>query len=403
MRFFHQGDDAARAAAEQERARDAQSQAMLERGDLPLRAHERLHRQSAGGGALRWSSDLSVGEYLATRSVRLEPLGQVLGGSIYHIAYNAMNAQQNYDGELTVFSQALYDARNRALGRLRQEAALLGAHGVVGVRLERQAYEWGQNLLEFTAIGTAVRVTGVPPLPRPFLSDMSGQETLAALRTGYTPVDIAMGVCAYYVVTTWDDLWQMSNWGNWSNNEMARLTGATYQARRGAMSRMTAEAHGWGADGIVGSDVTMETYEVRAYRTRPYSNETEDVEDHVVEFTVVGTAVAAIGRGHEAANAALILDLSSETPSPPTPLPVRGRGEPPFDTRGDFLPSPLEGEGSGVRDEERKRCHYSEGTTIRRRRKTRRAWRAVTCRSTPSSGCARCAAAAARRGYSRVT
>ena len=313
-RFFHLGDDAgdaARTAAEQESARDAQSLAMLERGDLPLRAHERLYRQSSGGGSLRWSSDLSVGEYLATRSVRLEPLGQVLGGSIYHIAYNAMTQQQNYDSELTVFSQALYDARDRALGRLRQEAALLGAHGVVGVRLEQKAYEWGARLLEFTAIGTAVRVAGVPPLPRPFLSDLSGQETLTTLRAGYAPVSIALGVCAYYVVTTWDDEYQMraGAWGNWSNNEMARLTGATYQARRGAMGRMSGEAHRLGADGIVGSDVVMETYEVQAYRTRPYSNESEAIEDHVIEFTATGTAVAAIGRGHEPAGAALVLDL----------------------------------------------------------------------------------------------
>jgi len=309
-RFFHHDDDAAHVAADQERARDAQSVAMLERGGLPLRAHERLYRQSSGGSSLRWSSDFSVGEYLATRAASLEPLGQVLGGSIYHIAYNAMTSQQNFDGELTVFSQAIYDARNRALGRLRQEAALLGAHGVVGVRLERQAYEWGTNLLEFTAIGTAVRVAGAAPLERPFLSDLSGQETLTMLRAGYAPASIALGVCAYYVVTTWDDEWQMRNWGGWSNSEMARLTGATYQARRGAMGRMSAEAHALGADGIVGSNVAMETYEVRAYRTRPYSNESEAIEDHVIEFTVTGMAVAAIGRGHEPAGTALVLDLS---------------------------------------------------------------------------------------------
>jgi len=314
VRFFRLNRDTpeqqAAAAAEQEYAR--RSQAAVEAGGLPLRAQERLAARQQPGRAALWSSDLSVDEYLAARVVQLEPLGQVLGASIYHIAYNMLQMQSWQDGELTAYSQALYDARTRALGRMQQEAALLGAHGVVGVRLEQKAYEWGSHLLDFMAIGTAVRFSGIPPLDRPFLSDLSGQETLTLLHAGYVPAGMALGVCAYYVVTTWDDDRMMRgwrSWGGWSNQEMGHWTAGIYNARHGAMRAMSAGAQALRADGIVGSNVRLRTHEVRATRYNNYSGESESIEDHVFEFTAIGTAVAEIGRGHTPVQADLVLDL----------------------------------------------------------------------------------------------
>jgi len=305
MRFFRRPSEEQRAATEQERERDARSLASLEAGGLPLRAQERLARQAATGERPRlWTSDLSVGEFLSTRALRFEALGQVLGASIYHIAYNVMQSQNAVTGEISVFSQALYEARDLALGRMRQEAAALGAHGVVGVRLEHKAYEWGSNLLDFTAIGTAVRLPGAAPLKQPFLSDLSGQEALTLLRTGYVPVGVAVGCCAYYVTTTVADEWQQRGW---YNNEMSRLTSAVYQARHIAMDRMAADGRAMGADGIVGSDIHLRAEEVPV--TRQVYNEMERMEDHIVEFTAVGTAVATIKGGHEPADVPLVLDV----------------------------------------------------------------------------------------------
>jgi uncharacterized protein YbjQ (UPF0145 family) len=290
MRFFRRPSEEQRAAAAQERERAARSLASLEASGLPLRAQERLARQATSGGSPGlWTSDLSVGEFLATRTLSFEALGQVLGASIYHIPATYQNV---VTGELSAFSQALYEARDRALGRLRQEAATLGAHGVVGVRLEHKAYEWGSNLLDFTAIGTAVRLPGAAPLKQPFLSDLSGQEALTLLRTGYVPVGVAVGCCAYYVTTTTADGWQQR--GRY-NNEMRRLTSAVYKARHIAMDRMVADGRAMGANGIVGSDVHLRAEEW--------------MEDHIVEFTAVGTAVAAIKGRHQPVDVPLVLDV----------------------------------------------------------------------------------------------
>jgi hypothetical protein len=76
---------------------------------------------------------------------------------------------------------------------------------------------------------------------------------------------------------------------------------------------MAADARGMGAEGIVGSDVHLRVHEVRAYRANPYNNnESESIEDHVVEFTALGTAIAAIGRGYEPPEAALTLTLNDK-------------------------------------------------------------------------------------------
>ncbi len=315
MRFFHRGShaDREREATESQvqQERDRASLASIELGGLPLRAQERLAKRDDGPAPL-WGSTLSIPGFLSTKVLSFEPVGQVLGASIYHIAYNVLSGGQWGDGEVTVYAQALYEARERALGRMRQEAVLLGAHGVIGVKLEQKAYEWGGNLLDFIATGTAVRLSGAPPLARPFLSDLSGQEALVLLRAGYVPVDVAVGCGVYYIATTWDDemmLHGWQTWGGWSNVEMSHFTAGIYQARRSAVAAMEMHAGGQGAEGVVGSNVTLRTHAVSVSRIRPWDGERVEMEDHVFEFTAIGTAVAAIGHGHEPPEARLIVDL----------------------------------------------------------------------------------------------
>src|SRR5215831_12560317 len=218
------------AAREAAAARDTASRASLERGGLPIRAQERLAQERGPDGRPKiWTSDLSVSELLASRSLDFEPVSQVFGSSIYHMAYQVGQWSYSSSGEITSFSQALYHARSLALGRLRQEARALGAHGVIGVRLEHKEYEWGANLLEFAAIGTAIRLRNWSgALPQPFTSDLSGQEFLKVLQVGYVPVTLAMGCVAYYIYTTWNDEYAKRSW---VNQEITSYTQGVYRAR----------------------------------------------------------------------------------------------------------------------------------------------------------------------------
>ncbi len=124
----------------------------------PQAADSRLaHTAGAAPGGV-FTSDLSVSEYVLLGEAGFEPLGFVVGSSIYHIGIQVGRWSQN--AELQVLTQAMYSARELAMSRMRAEADHLGADGVVGVSLRMQMYVWGQDVLEFVATGTAVKALG---------------------------------------------------------------------------------------------------------------------------------------------------------------------------------------------------------------------------------------------------
>ena len=119
---------------------------------VPEHGLERLARMKGSGF---FTSDLSVNEFLLVKEAGFEPLGLVIGSSIYHVGFQI--GTWNQSQEMDVLSQAMYHARELAMTRMEEEADQLGADGVVGVRLDVSRHEWGGELAEFIAVGTAVR------------------------------------------------------------------------------------------------------------------------------------------------------------------------------------------------------------------------------------------------------
>src|SRR5579875_1822380 len=130
---------------------DADSTATWE----PQAAEGRLAHTAGAEPDGVFTSDLSVSEYVLLGEAGFEPLGFVVGSSIYHVGLQVGRWSQNQ--ELQVLTQAMYNARELAMIRMRAEADHLEADGIVGVRLRMQMYAWGQEVLEFVATGTAVR------------------------------------------------------------------------------------------------------------------------------------------------------------------------------------------------------------------------------------------------------
>src|SRR5512142_638270 len=95
-------------------ADDIQTQAK----DLPAHAGERLHLLQNC-----FTSDLSVNEFLLVKEAGFEPLGMVVGSSIYHTGYQQRNWTRNE--EMTVLSTAMYHARELAMERMEEEAQVL--------------------------------------------------------------------------------------------------------------------------------------------------------------------------------------------------------------------------------------------------------------------------------------
>jgi uncharacterized protein YbjQ (UPF0145 family) len=210
----------------------------------PEAADSRLAHTAGKDPTGVFTSDLSVSEYVLLGEAGFEPLGFVVGSSVYHIGIQVGRWSQNQ--ELDVLTQAMYNARELAMGRMRAEADALGADGIVGVTLRMQAYVWGQDVLEFIATGTAVRSlagTGAHRAPdgRAFTSDLSAQDFFRLLAAGATPVAFVLGTCVYHIAhqSAMQALRQAGQ-----NQEMVQFTQGIYEARELALARHAGRGDG---------------------------------------------------------------------------------------------------------------------------------------------------------------
>src|ERR1700760_3080489 len=234
----------------------------------------------AGGGV---TSDLSVSEYVLLGEAGFEPLGFVVGSSIYHVGMQVGRWSQNQ--ELQVLSQAMYNARELAMSRMQSEADHLGADGIVGVELRMQMYAWGQEVLEFVATGTAVKAIGgsgphKAPNGRAFTSDLSAQDFFRLLAAGAVPVAFVLGTCVYHIAhqSALQSLRQVGR-----NQEMVVFTQGIYEARELALTRMQVEAAQARSSGIVGVNVAVNNHVWG---------------EHATEFLATGTAIRRLAEEH---------------------------------------------------------------------------------------------------------
>ncbi len=263
-------------------------------GGVPQDAIARLRRGGGEGGSALFTSDLSVSEFVLLNEMEMRPLGLVLGSSIYHVGFQLGNLFVNQ--ELNVLSQAMYEARELAMTRMEEEAEVLGADGIVGVRLQVGSYGWAPNALEFTAVGTAIKTPEGQGYRRaggrPFTCDLSVQDYYKLTLAGYAPVQLVIGSCVYHIAHQ-GFVQAMKTVGN--NIELPNYTEAIYEARELAMSRMQAEAEEHGAEGVVGVEIVERNH---------------IWETHVLEFLAVGTSI--VHRGGASQKAAPALQLSMD-------------------------------------------------------------------------------------------
>ncbi|GAB7006708.1 heavy metal-binding domain-containing protein [Nocardioides sp. AN3] len=107
-----------------------------------------------------FTSDLSGQDFWTLLQSGYAPLALTMGTCVYHIGHQRFwqalgNVGANV--EIPQFTEALYDARELAMGRMQSEAERLEADGIVGVQLRSLPHRWGGHTTEFFAIGTAIR------------------------------------------------------------------------------------------------------------------------------------------------------------------------------------------------------------------------------------------------------
>ncbi|MGH3259766.1 MAG: heavy metal-binding domain-containing protein [Streptosporangiaceae bacterium] len=250
-----------------------------------------------------WDSALTSDEFAAIRSVGFEPVGQVFGAAVYSAgsasgsscpgtgasfgdAAQAGSAiyvsGQGGPGSLGPLVQAMNQARHTAIDRMTAECAVLGGHGVVGVRLYRGPFVLGG--LEFSAIGTAVRARGATHGPRaPFTCDLSGQDFAKLIMTGWVPAGLVLGIS---IGLRHDDRTtkRQARWRS-GNVEVAGWTELVGQSRRDARGQLEVDVRRLGAEGVVIAAMQLQVRE----RDCPVQ---VGRRDHVAEATLIGTAIA---------------------------------------------------------------------------------------------------------------
>jgi uncharacterized protein YbjQ (UPF0145 family) len=256
--------------SQSQEAEDQRSLQRIEAGHIPLSAQRRLSELSARGGS--FTSDLSINGFALCHQLRLTPLSQVMGSSIYQMGYQSAWGQPagGYDPygssmfELQTLSEALNEVRGRALVRLAEEAQHVGADAVVGVETRAGESELGsgagagQLALEHMVLGTAVRRADSRG-GSPVLTELSLADYALLLRAGIEPAGIVAWSSVFFAnygyygaLGTGSGLGAGMGMGSVQNFELREFTQAFYGARETVMTEITRQAAGLRASGVVG-------------------------------------------------------------------------------------------------------------------------------------------------------
>jgi uncharacterized protein YbjQ (UPF0145 family) len=270
---------------------------------IPPAARERLARLRTPGEGPAFSSALGTREALAIGHAGLLPLTQVMGISYYKVGWQNMPWASARGGwgapgegntfELETQTEAWNEARRLAVGRLREEAEAAGADAVVGVQIRRGLRDWATDLVEFVAVGTAVRSTRYDfGADAPLLCSLSGQDVAKLVAHGFWPVGIVGGSSVAYVAAGWQQAQRSGGlFSRMQNQELPDFSRGLYDARALAMERVTRDAHALHAHGVVGVVIDRSQRE----REREINNTT--YLDLIISMHVLGTAIVEVADG----------------------------------------------------------------------------------------------------------
>ncbi|WP_405587565.1 heavy metal-binding domain-containing protein [Streptomyces sp. NBC_01190] len=288
-----------------------------------------VDRMAAIEGSGTWTSALSTGEFAAIRSVGFEPVGQVMGSTVFHIGrssrywgyhdcqfpgagygfgysgYGPVPVAVSGEGAPSNALVAVFDeARHTALGRMTEECRALGGDGVVAAELTMAPFIGQLNCFEFKVIGTAVRAAGPYRAPTPFTSHLDGQGFAKLIGAGWVPVELLVGMS---IGVRHDDFRTQSQSYSWGNIEMDGWSEMVGAVRADARHQLELQGARLGGDGVIMADSELRVWSEGCLRSRNRGN--SEQEDHVAESTMVGTTIARFRAGQQPPRTLLVMPL----------------------------------------------------------------------------------------------
>jgi Putative heavy-metal-binding len=199
----------------------------LRTGAVPATIRVRL--DGARSGRLPWTATLTPAELMIARSHGLKPIASVSATCWLHYGWS--------------WTQGHAQGWETALHRLREEAKAAGANAVLDVKMRTIRLGVAASM-DFTLVGTAMSVEGLPPSQEPIVATVPALEFVKLLEADVVPTGIAIGAKAEWLTD-----WRGSARQSWmGNTESTTLSQFWEVVRRGAYAelRQSARAQGNG-------------------------------------------------------------------------------------------------------------------------------------------------------------
>jgi uncharacterized protein YbjQ (UPF0145 family) len=215
--------------AQAQQAASAQRQAdileSLRSGSVPASTRTRL--EAARSGSSPWIATLTPAELFITRSHGIRPIASVSATCWLHYGWSwTLGHSQGWE---------------TALRRLREEAKAAGANAVLDVKM-RTIPLGIESSMDFTLVGTAVKIDGLPPSSDPIVATVPALEFVKLLEADVVPIGIAIG--AHY---EWMNDWRGSARQMWMGNvESSQLSSLWEQVRQRAHAELRQSAQSQG-------------------------------------------------------------------------------------------------------------------------------------------------------------
>ncbi len=220
-------------------ARRAESEARQAEILRALRA--RTHRvpkfiqdrmEAARNGTAPWLATLTPAELNIARSHGLRPIAAVSATCWLHYGWS--------------WTEGHAQGWQKALQRLRDEAREAGANAVVDVKM-RTIPVTIESSMDFTLVGTAVKVDGLPPSEEPLVATVPALEFVKLLQADIVPTGIAIGA-EYRWITDWQGSASNLYWAG--NTENTLLSDHWRYVRERAYQRLMEDTK-WQGNGAL--------------------------------------------------------------------------------------------------------------------------------------------------------
>lgn len=260
MGWFRGPDPDEVARREQARQRAESWDRALRGRRLPDFVEGRL--RDARAGRAPWLATLTAAELLLVRSHGLQPVATVSGTCWYNYRWS--------------WTEGHAEGWHMALDRIKAEALAAGANAIVDVKLRTTHLAGAGTSMDYTVLGTAVAMDGLPPSRDPVVATVGAVEFVRLLEAGIVATGVAIGARYDWLTAN------RSTFGSFGmSGDLRQLTAFWEGVRRRALADLRTDA------ARLGDGVLAHTHFAQLIRTERDEQPAQVLGRHIV----LGTAV----------------------------------------------------------------------------------------------------------------